>query len=81
MTDQSPVSTSEDAAAPRAGFPLARTLVWLGVAGASAALTLVVLRVWLRRAGQPSDETAGRIQELIDEANRLIKALDEKKQS
>ena len=53
--------------------------MWLGVAGASAALTFVVLRASMRRGAPASDETTARIQELIDEANRLIKALDEKK--
>lgn len=76
MTDQ---QTAENAAHPRrSGFPLARTFVWLGIAGASAALTFFVLRATLRHP-QPSDETTERIQDLIDEANRLIKTLDEKK--
>jgi hypothetical protein len=61
-----------------AGFPLRRTLVWFGIAGASAALTFFVLRATLRRP-VPSDETTERVQALIDEANRLIKTLDEKK--
>ena len=63
-----------------AAFPLGRTLVWLGIAGASAALTFFVLRATMRRRA-PSDETTERIQDLIDEANRLIKTLDEKKQA
>ncbi|GAC1572952.1 MAG: hypothetical protein NVS3B7_03890 [Candidatus Elarobacter sp.] len=57
---------------------MGRTLVWLGIASASAALTFFVLRATMRRP-QPSDETTERIQALIDEANRLIKTLDEKK--
>jgi len=61
VSDQSSVSPPQDAATPRASFPLGRTLVWLGIAGASAALTLVVLRLSLRRGVAPSDETAGRI--------------------
>jgi hypothetical protein len=36
------------------------------------------LRATLRRP-VPSDETTERVQALIDEANRLIKTLDEKK--
>ena len=80
MTDQSSQTTNGETAQPsRNGFPLARTAVWLGIAGASAALTFIVLRASLRRAAPASDETTARIQELIDEANRLIKALDEKK--
>ncbi|GAC1620433.1 MAG: hypothetical protein NVS4B13_11810 [Candidatus Elarobacter sp.] len=64
----------------RQGPPIGRTLVWLGIAGASAALTFFVLRATMQRP-PPSDETTDRIQDLIDEANRLIKTLDEKKQS
>jgi hypothetical protein len=57
----------------------ARTAVWIGLAGAcvAAATTYLVLRsVWSRRA---PDETTERIQALIDEANRLIRTLEEKK--
>lgn len=60
------------------GLSLRRTLVWLGIAGASAALTFFVLRATMRRP-VPGDETTERVQALIDEANRLIKTLDEKK--
>ena len=70
-----------DAAPNRGGVPLGRTLMWLGIAGASAALTYFVLRtaISMRGGAVPSDETADRVQALIDEANRLIKTLDEKK--
>jgi hypothetical protein len=82
VTDQKtapiPEQTSPDGR--RAGPPIGRTLVWLGIAGASAALTFFVLRATMRRQ-PPSDETTERIQELIEEANRLIKTLDEKKSS
>ena len=84
MTQEtSALSSENDAAEPRRAFPVRRTLVWLGIAGiagASAALTFFVLRETLRRE-PPSDETTARIQDLIDEANRLIKTLDEKKQA
>ena len=78
MTDQT-ASTADNAAQRPNNAPFARTLVWLGIAGASAALTFVVLRATMRRGTPASDETAERIQALIDEANRLIKTLDEKK--
>jgi hypothetical protein len=79
VTEQpaAPVPSSSEAT-PRAGLPLARTFVWLGIAGASAALTFLILRATMRST-PPSDETTTRIQGLIDEANRLIKTLDEKK--
>lgn len=79
MTDQTAAPSAESAAEQTsAAFPLRRTLVWLGIAGASAALTFFVLRATMRRP-VPSDETTERVQALIDEANRLIKTLDEKK--
>jgi hypothetical protein len=58
------------------GGSLLRTFLILGVALASAALVFAVVRATLRRA--PSDPTTERIQGLIDEANRLLKQLDDK---
>jgi hypothetical protein len=87
VTDQTAAPSAESAAGPtRRSSPVGRTLMWvgigLGIAGVSAAVGLVALRIALRRDGSPAtDETAERIQSLIDEANRLIKTLDEKKQS
>ncbi len=87
MTDQIAASSAESAAGPtRRSSPVGRTLMWvgigLGIAGISAAVGLVAVRIALGRDAAPaSDETAERIQSLIDEANRLIKTLDEKKQS
>jgi len=68
-------STPTDAARKNAN--LQRALLWAGVAGASAALTFFVLRATLRRT--PVDETSERIQSLIDDANRLLRTLDENK--
>jgi hypothetical protein len=62
---------------PRPNLSLQRTLVWAGIAAASAALTFFLVRASMRRA--PADETSERIQTLIDEANRLLRTLDEKK--
>jgi len=56
---------------------LTRTLVWVGIAGLSAALAFTVLRAVLNR--QPVDPTSRRIQQLIDEANQLLRTLDEQK--
>ena len=78
VTDQTTAPTDETRAAPRRVVPLGRTLVWLSIASASAALTFLVLRVTLRPR-PPGDETTDRIQALIHEANQLIKTLDEKK--
>lgn len=54
-----------------------RTLVWIGVAGLSAALAFTVVRAMLTR--QPADPTSQRIQQLIDEANQLLKTLDDQR--
>ncbi len=54
-----------------------RTLLFVAIAAASAGLAFAVVRATLMRA--PADPTTERIQQLIDEANRLLKALDEKK--
>jgi H+/gluconate symporter-like permease len=58
----------------------AKTAIWTGVAlGAAATATIaffVVRTMWKKR---PPDETSERIQTLIDEANRLIRTLEEKK--
>ena len=56
---------------------LTRTLIWVGIAGLSAALAFTVLRALLNR--QPVDPTSRRIQQLIDEANQLLRTLDEQK--
>jgi hypothetical protein len=56
---------------------LKRALLFIGIAAASAGLAYAIIRATLTRA--PMDPTTERIQELIDEANRLLKALDEKK--
>jgi hypothetical protein len=56
-----------------------RTLVWIGVAGLSAALAFTVVRAVLSR--QPADPTSQRIQQLIDEANQLLKTLDDQRHS
>jgi hypothetical protein len=83
VTDQTSAPSTDSAAAQPSGrsFPIGRTLAWLGIAGASAALTFLVLRATVLNRPVPSDETTDRIQALIDEANRLIKTLDEKKQA
>ncbi len=62
---------------------LSRTLFWVGlgvgVAALGAALAYATLR--LASSGRGDDPTAQRIQQLIDEANSLLKALDEQRHS
>jgi hypothetical protein len=63
--------------------PDRRILIWIGfgvgVAALAAALAYVSLR--LASAGRREDPTTHRIQDLIDEANTLLKALDEQRNS
>jgi hypothetical protein len=58
---------------------LTRTLIWIGVAGLGAALAFTVARVLMSR--RSADPTSERIQQLIDEANHLLKTLDEQRNS
>jgi hypothetical protein len=58
-----------------------RTLLWIGAAGLAAGLAFTAVRyVMLQRRAEP-DETSRRIQQLIDEANTLLKTLDEQRNS
>jgi hypothetical protein len=85
VTDSTIAPSAANASEPsHRRSPVGRTLMWvgvgLGIASVSVAVGIIAVRVALRREA-PSDETADRIQALIDEANNLIKTLDEKKQS
>ena len=64
---------------PAQNNQLARTLIWVGVAGIGAAVAFTVVRALLAR--RPADPTSERIQQLIDEANHLLKTLDEQRTS
>ncbi|MDQ6824460.1 MAG: hypothetical protein M3007_03230 [Candidatus Eremiobacteraeota bacterium] len=64
----------------RHASPILRMLVWVGVTGLSAALAYTVVRTMVQR--RPAvDPTSQRIQQLIDEANQLLKTLDDQKHS
>ncbi|MBV8148070.1 MAG: hypothetical protein JO092_03150 [Candidatus Eremiobacteraeota bacterium] len=63
----------------RGNQQLTRTLIWIGVAGIGAAVAFTVVRALLNR--RPADPTSERIQQLIDEANHLLKTLDEQRNS
>jgi hypothetical protein len=72
--------SSENGALPPSAINnvvLQRTLIGVAIAAVSAAVTFFLVRNAMRRA--PTDETSERIQSLIDEANRLLRTLDEKK--
>jgi hypothetical protein len=76
-SETSPPSENGVPPEPNNGVALRRTLVWAGIAGASAVLTFFIVRATMRRT--PVDETSERIQLLIGEANRLLRTLDEKR--
>jgi membrane protein implicated in regulation of membrane protease activity len=61
-----------------------RKMLWIGlgvgVAGLTAALAYVIFRL-ASNNGTREDPTTQRIQQLIDEANSLLKALDEQRHS
>jgi hypothetical protein len=54
-----------------------RTLIWIGVAGLGAALAFTLIRSLA--SNRPNDPTTQRIQQLIDEANHLLKSLDDRR--
>jgi len=62
---------------------LARTFFWIGLGVGLAALGATLAYVSLRfaAADRGGDPTTQRIQELIDEANSLLKALDDQRHS
>lgn len=66
-----------DAAQERRDLDVTRALIWVGVAGLSAALAFTIARTLSTR--RPADPTSRRIQQLIDEANQLLKTLDDQK--
>ncbi len=62
-----------------------RALIWVGlglsVAGLGAAVAYAVARAMVGARRLPDDPTSQRIQQLIDEANALLKTLDDQKHS
>lgn len=58
---------------------LTKTLLWIGVAGLGAALAFTLVRALATR--RAPDPTSVRIQGLIDEANALLRTLDEQRGS
>ncbi|GAC1495205.1 MAG: hypothetical protein NVS2B8_05410 [Vulcanimicrobiaceae bacterium] len=58
------------------GTSTSRVLTFAGVAIVAAGVAYALVKSMLAR--RPADPTTERIQQLIDEANRLLKQLDEK---
>ncbi len=67
----------DEAKASRDDSALKRLLFFVAIVLASSGIVYGVVRATLLRA--PTDPTTERIQQLIDEANRLLAQLDEKK--
>jgi hypothetical protein len=63
--------------------PDRRVLFWIGFGVGVAALgaTLAYVSLRLASGGRREDPTTQRIQQLIDEANSLLKALDDQRNS
>jgi hypothetical protein len=76
-TTSTPAGDESEAVAASGDAALRRTLLVVAIAAASAGLAFAIVRATLTR--RPSDPTTERIQQLIDEANRLLKQLDDKK--
>ncbi|MBC5811123.1 MAG: hypothetical protein GIW95_09800 [Candidatus Eremiobacteraeota bacterium] len=72
---QSSASNGAQAAARRDGS-LKRTLWFIGIAAVTAGIAYAVVRIATAKPQQ--DPTTERIQSLIDEANQLLKQLDDK---
>ncbi|MDQ2908806.1 MAG: hypothetical protein M3R44_05565 [Candidatus Eremiobacteraeota bacterium] len=62
---------------PSSGGAFVRTALFIGIGVFSAGLAFAVVRATLLRPA--ADPTTERIQQLIDEANRLLAQLDDKK--
>jgi len=81
---QSPDARSEpEYSGDRAERGLARMLFWIGLGVGIAALgaTLAYVSLRVAYAERREDPTTARIQQLIDEANSLLKALDDQRHS
>jgi len=64
-------------AAPSSGAKVGRAVIYFGFVVVAAGITYAVVRGALARP--PADPTAERIRVLIEEANRLLKELDDKR--
>ena len=78
MNDQTAAPPPSEHAASEPPSDFVRRALWFaGIAGVCALVAYGIVRASAGPA--PSDPTSERIQSLIDEANRLLRTLDDKK--
>jgi hypothetical protein len=65
---------------PAQGVGMRKALLFAGIAAVSIGVAFLVVRAAVRRP-PPPDPTTERIQALIDEANRLLRELDDQKRA
>jgi membrane protein implicated in regulation of membrane protease activity len=76
---------SRDERGEREDRRLARAFLWIGIGigtvAVGAVVAYAVVQAIARANRPPDDPTSQRIQQLIDEANSLLKTLDEQRHS
>lgn len=79
------VSKARDERGDREERRMARAFLWIGIGigtvAVGAAVAFAVVQAVARANRPPDDPTSQRIQQLIDEANSLLKTLDEQRHS
>lgn len=79
------INQARDECGDREDRRMARAFLWIGIGigivGVGTAVAFAVAQAVSRANRLPDDPTSQRIQQLIDEANSLLKTLDEQRHS